>query len=186
MWFSHPKPVGSRKPVAVLVQRQRLDPASGIVVDTAPLPALPATGAGMLAAGAPETVQFSVRYALPEYVSFMWQHTGYIIRRRRIGTFATYWMQTKSTSSAALHFVAQGRARNTYEFTIDAHGIVRASRSGVTLVPWGDVCAIRRYSRGFMMVLKRGTLPIPFRCLSQAQGESMARFGESVRAQART
>lgn len=184
MWFSHPKQVGSRKPVAVLVQRERLDPAGGIAID-APLMPLPALGPGLVAAGAPETVQFSVRYALPEYVSFMWQHAGYIIRRRRIGTLATYWMQAKSTSSAALHFVAQGRSRNTYEFTIDTHGIVRASRSGVTLVPWGDVCSIRRYSRGFMMVLKRGTLPIPFRCLSQAQGESMQRFGESVRALAR-
>ncbi|WP_229505646.1 YcxB family protein [Massilia genomosp. 1] len=181
MWFSHPKQVGSRKPVAMLVQRQRLEPANGITVDK-PLMSLPVLGPGLVAASAPETVQFSVRYALPEYVSFMWQHAGYIIRRRRIGTLASYWMQIKSTSSAALHFVAQGRSRNTYEFTIDTHGIVRASRSGVTLVPWGDVCSIRRYSRGFMMVLKRGTLPIPFRCLNQAQGESMARFGESVRA----
>ncbi|NHZ38837.1 YcxB family protein [Massilia sp. CCM 8693] len=146
---------------------------------------LPTLGPGLVPASAPETVQFSVRYALPEYVSFMWQHCGYIIRRRRIGTLATYWMQAKCTSSAALHFVAQGRSRHTYEFTIDTHGIVRASGSGVTLVPWGDVCSIRRYSRGFMMVLKRGTLPIPFRCLSHAQGESMARFGESVRALAR-
>ncbi|WP_229476642.1 YcxB family protein [Massilia rubra] len=181
MWFSHPKQVGSRKPVAMLVQRQRLEPANGIAIDN-PVMSLPVLGPGLVPASAPETVQFSVRYALPEYASFMWQHAGYIIRRRRIGTLATYWMQIKSTASAALHFVAQGRSRNTYEFTIDTHGIVRASRSGVTLVPWGDVCSIRRYSRGFMMVLKRGTLPIPFRCLSQAQGESMARFGESVRA----
>ena len=28
-------------------------------------------------------LNFSVRYALPEYVSFMWQHAGYLIRRRR-------------------------------------------------------------------------------------------------------
>ncbi|WP_229421545.1 YcxB family protein [Massilia aquatica] len=184
MWFSHPKQVGSRKSVAVLVQRERLDPSGGITID-APLMPLPTLGPGLVPASAPETVQFSVRYALPEYVSFMWQHCGYIIRRRRIGTLATYWMQAKCTSSAALHFVAQGRSRHTYEFTIDTHGIVRASGSGVTLVPWGDVCSIRRYSRGFMMVLKRGTLPIPFRCLSHAQGESMARFGESVRALAR-
>ncbi|MDQ1919879.1 YcxB family protein [Massilia pseudoviolaceinigra] len=184
MWFIHPKPVGSRKPVAVLVQRERLDSASRVTID-APLMPLPVLGPGLVPAAAPETVQFSVRYSLPEYVSFMWQHAGYIIRRRRIGTLATYWMQTKSTSSAALHFVTQGRSRNTYEFTIDTHGIVRASGSGVTLVPWGDVCSIRRYSRGFMMVLKRGTLPVPFRCLNAAQGESMARFGESVRAATR-
>jgi len=35
------------------------------------------------------------------------------------------------------------------------------------------VAAVRTYSRGFMMVLKRGTLPIPFRCLSEGQVAAM-------------
>ena len=65
-----------------------------------------------------------------------------------------------------------GRGRRTYEFTIDEHGIVRTS-GGVTLIEWDDVAAVRTYSRGFMMVLKRGTLPIPFRCLSQQQTTTM-------------
>lgn len=179
MWFNHPKPVGSRKPIAVLVQRERIGQAKGIVIDT-PVLQLPVLGPGL--APLVDSVQFSVRYTLPEYIGFTWRHAGYIIRRRRIGTLATYLMLTKSTSAAALHFVAQGRSRHTYEFTIDSHGIVRASGTGVTLVPWGDVTAIRRYACGYMMVLKRGTLPIPFRCLSHAQRETMERFGTLVRA----
>lgn len=127
-------------------------------------------------------VHFMVRYALPEYISFMWQHAGYLIRRRRIGKLATWWMLTKSTSAAALHFVAQGRSRHLYDFLIDVHGIVRTSGTGVTLVPWGDVTAIRRYSRGYMLVLKRGTLPVPFRCLDIAQAGAMDGFAATIKA----
>ena len=129
-----------------------------------------------------EQLRFTVRYALPEYVSFMWQHAAYIIRRRRIGRLASWWMLSKSTSAAAMHFVVQGRARHVYDFTIDEHGIIRASGTGVTLVPWSDVSAIRRYSRGYMMVLKRGTLPIPFRCLDGAQTGAMDAFAAMLKA----
>jgi hypothetical protein len=130
-------------------------------------------------------LHFKVRYALPEYVSFMWQHAGFLIRRRRIGRFATWWMLSKSTSAAALNFVLQGRSRHLYDFLIDDHGIVRTSNTGVTLVPWADVSAIRRYSRGYMMVLKRGTLPIPFRCLSGAQSGTMDGFAAALRSATR-
>lgn len=138
---------------------------------------------------APATLQvqldFTVRYALPEYVSFMWQHAGYLIRRRRIGRLTTWWMLSKSTLAAAMNFVMQGRSRHLYNFTIDDHGIIRTSGSGVTLVPWAEVSAIRSYSRGYMMVLKRGTLPIPFRCLSGAQAGIMDIFASSLKVSAR-
>lgn len=137
--------------------------------------------AGAVAPASPEALHFKVRYALAEYVSFMWQHGGYLIRRRRIGKLATWWMLVKSTSAAALHFVAQGRSRHLYDFLIDVHGIVRTSSSGVTLVPWTDVTAIRRYSNGYMMVLRRGTLPVPFRCLDKAQASLMDVFAATVR-----
>jgi hypothetical protein len=43
----------------------------------------------------------------------------------------------------------------------------------VSLIGWDDVARIRTYTKGFMMVLKRGTLPIPFRCLNAQEVESM-------------
>jgi hypothetical protein len=178
-WFNHRRQAGSRKPVAVLVQRHA-DKPSTLTLDS-PLPDLPTLQGAQGNAPASDPLQFSVRYALPEYVSFMWQHGGYLIRRRRMGRAATCYLLAKSTSAAAFHFVAQGRSRNTYEFTIDAHGIIRASRSGVTLIPWADVSAIRTYSRGFLMVLKRGTLPLPFRCLSAEQSGAIVKLAASVR-----
>lgn len=178
LWLNHPKPAGDTKPVALLLQRER-SRHEGV-------------GRGSVGSGGgmplevPESLQFPVRYSLAEYVSFTWQHCGFLIRRRRIGALATHWLCLKSTATAALHFVMQGRSRRTYEFTIDTHGLVRAAASGVTLVPWRDVSAIRQYSCGYMLVLSRGTLPIPFRCLTTAQRAAMDGFALLVRAAART
>ena len=169
LWFNHPKPVGRRKEVAVLVQRQAAAPAT-LTLDT---PAIDVAPPGEADYGSPAPLRFSVRYALPEYLSFMWQHAGYLIRRRRVGRAAGWYLQARSTSAAALHFVVQGRARRLYEFTIDEHGIVRASPRGVTLIQWEQVRAVRRYTRGYLLVLAQGTLPIPFRCLGLAQGAAM-------------
>jgi hypothetical protein len=173
-WFTHQAQPGGAGPLRRdhgVAGPARMDGAAG--------------GLGLSGGAEPpqgDQLRFTVRYALPEYVSFMWQHAGYIIRRRRIGRLASWWMLSKSTSAAAMHFVVQGRARHVYDFTIDEHGIIRASGTGVTLVPWSDVSAIRRYSRGYMMVLKRGTLPIPFRCLDGAQAGVMDGFAAMLKA----
>jgi hypothetical protein len=125
-------------------------------------------------------LHFSVRYTLGEYISFMWQHGGFLIRRRRIRWPASLYLRFKSTASAALHFILAGRGRRTYEFTIDQHGIVRTS-GGVTLIGWEDVTGVRTYSHGFMMVLKRGTLPIPYRALSDTQMAAMKELAAARR-----
>jgi len=154
LWFNHPKLAAT----ALALDTPVIDAAPPGAEDDCRLPA---------------PLRFSVRYALAEYLSFMWQHAGYLIRRRRVGRAAGWCLQAKSTSAAALHFVAQGRARRIYEFTIDEHGIVRASPRGVTLVKWDQVKAVRRYTRGYLLVLAQGTLPIPFRCLELAQMTAM-------------
>jgi hypothetical protein len=174
--FNHPRPVNSGKPVAVLVQQQDDDKELHVPVGTAP-------AEPPLAADAPlplSELHFFVRYTLGEYISFMWQHGGYLIRRRRIRFPASLYLRLKSTLSAAMHFVLLGRGRRTYEFTIDQHGIVRTS-GGVTLIGWEDVTAVRSYTRGFMMVLKRGTLPIPYRALSDAQMGAMKQLAAARR-----
>ena len=172
--LNHPRPSGGGKPVAVLapegagaletIMTAGATPARGVEVP--PSAALP-SGALPL-----DALHFFVRYTLREYTSFMWQHGGFLIRRRRVRWPASLLLRLKSTFGAALNFVLLGRGRRTYEFTIDEHGIVRTS-GGVTLIGWEDVAAVRTYSRGFMMVLKRGTLPIPFRCLSDGQVATM-------------
>ncbi|RJG11194.1 YcxB family protein [Massilia cavernae] len=124
---------------------------------------------------------FKVRYSLAEYAGFMWEHGGYLIRRRKLGFLRTYLMLLKSTGAAALNFAAAGRGRLDYEFTIDDHGIVRSCARGVTLIAWDDVMRIRRYRRGYLMVLKRGTLPIPYRCLGKSDVAGMERYAEMLK-----
>lgn len=172
-WFNHRTQYGAGAPIGGPFRRESAASAP-VRMDG------PAGDAGL----APQRGQlhFTVRYALPEYVSFMWQHGGYLIRRRRIGRLSSCWLLFKSTAAAAMHFVLQGRARHLYDFTIDQHGIIRANGTGVTLVPWADVSAIRRYSCGYMMVLKRGTLPIPFRCLDREQACAMDAYAATVKA----
>jgi hypothetical protein len=122
---------------------------------------------------ASHSLHFWVRYSLFEYLGFMWEHGGYLIHRRRIRFPAGLYLRIKSTLSAALHFILLGRGKRTYEFQIDQHGIVRTSDTGVSLIGWDDVIRIRTYTKGFMLVLKRGTLPIPFRCLSTDEIDAM-------------
>jgi hypothetical protein len=174
-WFNHPKQVdppkarvspGSFGGQADLPERAMAESAQRQA------PALPAE----VEMSTPQSIEFSVRYSLTEYVHFMWQHAGFLIRRRRIGKLATYYMLVKSTALSAFHFVAQGRSRRIYSFTVDAHGIVRSTTGGVTLIGWEDVLAIRTYSPGYMLVLRRGTLPIPYRCLSGSQVDGMAGY----------
>ncbi|WP_426189250.1 YcxB family protein [Massilia sp. DWR3-1-1] len=176
MWFNHPKPVGSRKPVAALVQ-QHSDPEPLVLVHSQhQTPFLHEQDAATLA-----PIEFSVRYGSWEYAAFMWQHAGYLIRRRRIAAPASWYMRCKSTWSAAWHFFLQGRSRTTYQFTIDRHGIVRSGPAGVTLIAWDDVVGMRSYPRGRMLLLKRGTLPLPARCLDAAQSASLAGYATWIR-----
>jgi hypothetical protein len=129
----------------------------------------------------PFALHFLVRYTLAEYTGFMWQHAGFLIRRRRVGPINSAYLRLKSTLMAAVHFILLRRGSRTYEMTIDFHGIVRVSDSGVTLIAWRDVRAIRRYQNGFLMILARGTLPIPYRCLNQDDIAGMRGFARALR-----
>lgn len=179
----HPKPADSR-PAARLIQRQQEDRLALPVEEAALQTGVPAVA--IAAPAQPEqrpfALHFLVRYTLAEYTGFMWQHAGYLIRRRRVGPVNSVYLRLKSTFTAALHFVLLGRGRRTYEMTIDPHGIVRVSDQGVTLIGWHDVRLIRRYRNGFLMMLARGTLPIPYRCLSDADIAALRDFAATRRA----
>jgi hypothetical protein len=179
--FKHPKPVDSRLPVATLVQQHKERVLELPIEEAAPEIGAPFAAAVPLAA-MPFALHFLVRYTLGEYIAFMWQHAGWLIRRRRVGRINSHYLRIKSTFTAALHFILLRRGSRTYEMTIDEHGIVRVSDSGVTLIGWDDVRLIRRYRNGFLMVLKRGTLPIPYRCLQQDEITALRGFATSLRA----
>ena len=177
--FKHPKPVERRLPVG-LVQQQEALPLALPVDEAAPEIATPFAAATTRGA-MPFALHFLVRYTLAEYIGFMWQHAAWLIRRRRIFGVNALWLRFRSTFTAALHFILLRRGSRTYEMTIDEHGIVRVSDSGVTLVAWDDVHLIRRYRNGFLMILKRGTLPIPYRCLNQDEIAALRGFASTLK-----
>lgn len=179
--FKPPRPVEGRVPLAALVQRHHERSLELPVEEAVPeigTPFVAAIGVGSM----PFALHFLVRYTLGEYIGFMWQHAGYLIRRRRVGRVNSGYLRMKSTLTAALHFILLRRGSRTYEMTIDAHGIVRVSDSGVTLIGWDDVRLIRRYRSGFLVVLKRGTLPIPYRCLNEDEIAAFRGFATTLKA----
>lgn len=54
-------------------------------------------------------------------------------------------------------------------FTIDTAGIERVTALGTMVLGWDEIVAVRTYSRGYVLLMQRGGLPIPLRCLSAAQ-----------------
>jgi hypothetical protein len=172
--FKDPKP-------AVTPHQRIADLPFGEAAPELGLPMAASALAAPALAPVPFVLHFLVRYTLAEYTGFMWQHAGFLIRRRRVGPINSAYLRIKSTLMAAVHFILLRRGSRTYEMTIDFHGIVRVSNSGVTLIAWRDVRAIRRYRNGFLMILARGTLPIPYRCLNQDDIAGMRGFARALR-----
>jgi len=62
------------------------------------------------------------------------------------------------------------------EFMIDGAGIERTTKQGTLRRRWDEVTSVRRYSRGYLLMLRRGAIPIPFRCLDGGQQERLRGF----------
>jgi hypothetical protein len=172
LWSNRARAGGNVEGGAALMDTPEITDLGADAMPPAPIPVVHPPAAS-------HSLHFWVRYSFAEYVSFMWEHGGYLIRRRHIAWPMALYLRIKSTFAAALHFVLLRRGHRMYEFTIDQHGIVRTSDTGVSLIGWDDVARIRTYTRGFMMVLKRGTLPIPFRCLNAKEVEAMKGIAEA-------
>lgn len=73
-------------------------------------------------------------------------------------------------------FLAKQRRMPSCAFRIDAAGIARTSRRGTLVRAWPDVAAVRRYRRGYLLLLHKGAVPIPMRCMDHAQQEAFRRL----------
>lgn len=76
-------------------------------------------------------------------------------------------------------FLAKKRRMPSCAFRIDAAGIERTSRRGTFVRAWSDVAAVRRYRRGYLLILARGALPIPARCLDGGKLEVFRRHARA-------
>jgi hypothetical protein len=73
-------------------------------------------------------------------------------------------------------FYMKKRRMPVCAFHIDAAGIARATRDGELVRRWDEVKAVRRYRRGYLVIMADGAMPIPLRCLTAAQQERLRAF----------
>ena len=161
----HPRPP-SRKEVAMHVVRQekrRLD-SHTLTIDVPDDP---------LAAAPPATqaIRFDVVYTLREYLDFVRDHLAFVLRRR-VGPLAGAWVALIGTPI----FLVKKHRMPRCAFRIDAHGIERETATGTLARSWAQVQAVRRYRRGYLVLLERGAMPIPLRCLDRAQEAALRRW----------
>lgn len=57
----------------------------------------------------------------------------------------------------------------TCTFQIDDQQIQRSSKLGLFRLPWRDVVAIHRFSHGYLVEKSKGSVPLPYRCLTEEQ-----------------
>ncbi|HWJ93208.1 MAG TPA: hypothetical protein VNT33_00680, partial [Telluria sp.] len=90
MWSDHARSAEDAEAAGLLVQQ-----LGGKAADAVPHTAAPASASSC-------ELHFKVRYTTIEYASFMWQHTRFLIRRRRVGFPLGWYLSLKSTAFAVL------------------------------------------------------------------------------------
>lgn len=86
-----------------------------------------------------------------------------------------FWMLVLGTPI----FLFKKRRMPSCSFRIDGGGIERTSRAGTFVRAWPDVRTVRRYRRGYLLLLDKGALPIPYRCMDQAQQEAFRKLARA-------
>lgn len=61
-------------------------------------------------------------------------------------------------------------------FRIDAAGIRRTSLTGTLVRAWAEIDGVRRYRQGYLLMMGRGGMPIPYRCLDRKQQATLRRW----------
>lgn len=73
-------------------------------------------------------------------------------------------------------FYLKRRRMPLCSFRIDATGIARTARTGRLVRTWADIDGMRRYRQGYLLMMRRGGMPIPYRCLDREQQATLRRW----------
>jgi hypothetical protein len=73
-------------------------------------------------------------------------------------------------------FYMKKRRMPVCAFHIDADGIERTTRTGRMACRWDEVKAVRRYRQGYLVIMEKGAMPIPFRCMTAMEQERFRAF----------
>lgn len=185
----HPKPVGRRRAVAemTVAARQAAAIEPGHVLHVADegrqAGALVARGQGV---GAEPTLRFTVVYGLREYLAILREAMPLKLlaweRSRGRSVDGRLSLPTRMALKLLLPvvgiptFLLKKRRMPACRFTVDATGIERATADGRLRVAWHDVVAVHRLRRAWLVDKGDGGLPIPHRCLDDAQQATFERL----------
>ncbi|MGY0653101.1 YcxB family protein [Luteimonas sp. A537] len=115
-------------------------------------------------------IEFSVRYRLGEYLHFVTEHAfDTDDALRTLSGVRRHLARITLQCVATIGFVYKSSRVGRCDFTIDATGVSRRTKGGPGSVGWSRVKAVHTYSRGFLIELESGAMPIPFRVLSPEQ-----------------
>ena len=119
----------------------------------------------MKAAENVEAIEFSVSYGFREYCQVCFDHMPHEFPELKPGRVARVFI----SAGLFVAFTLKKSKMPICDFRIDASGIRRHTRLGLLDTAWPQVKAIHRYSTCYLVVKASGALPIPYRCLDQAQ-----------------
>ena len=119
-----------------------------------------------------QPISFTVRYGLAEYMSVVTDIAGTRGVRSRLGR-ALLWLVAPPI------FLYKKSKVGDCRFTLTSEQLERKSKDGRKTVPWADVLRIHRLSRGYLVELAEGAMPLPYRCFGADQRSAFESFIET-------
>ena len=123
---------------------------------------------------APPAIEFDVTYDAAEYRGIALDYVR--SEGHRPGWFGRAFLY----ACATLSFACKSRRVGSCSFRVDEAGLRRRSRVGEMTIGWDRVKRVRRLSSCYLVELRKGGLPIPYRCLDAAARAAFERFAASV------
>jgi hypothetical protein len=183
---SYPRPVRRHREVAEMTVRQarRAEIAPGHVLAVAERASEPVVLrlAGAERDGATDALRFDVRYRLGEYLAVVREWARLELERHELARSGRALPTLPPVSRALVTLIAtpmfawKKSRMPRCRFAIDDAGIVRRTRREALRASWSEVAAVRRCDTAMLIEFAWGALPLPHRCLDEAQRAAFDRL----------
>jgi len=181
----HPQSVGRRRAVAELsvpgVYTERVGERHVLLVPSPGLPP-PATRLRQLAKAPMESIErelnVTVEYGLKEYLQVLVDFVPIEYHKRALQSGKaksgqpkrlTWPMKGLLIAIGSVAFLYKVNKVGTCRFKISSASIERASKGGTHKTTWPEVVSVFRLSGAYLVQKSNGAMPIPFRCMGEAE-----------------
>jgi len=135
----------------------------------------------------PEYIEFDVHYRFDEYLGFILPYAAGEIagqRRAKGRPFRRMRRIEKLLVACCAWPIFRYKLWRVGDcrFRIDAQGIERSAKTGQLHKPWAEITTIKRFRRGWLLGSAKGAMPLPLRCMSEAEAARLATWIASARA----